>query len=131
MEEQSAEVQPIEVQPIERQPVENQTVKGHLDLLLLAVVADAPLHGYAVIERLRQRSGGVFDLPEGTVYPALHRLDRAGLLRSEWTVAQGRRRRVYRLTAKGTRALDDRARVWDEFAAAVAGVLEGVRWAPT
>ena len=57
-------------------------LKGHLDLLLLAVLAEAPAHGYLVIDRLRQASGGTFDLPEGTVYPALHRLERAGLLDS-------------------------------------------------
>jgi DNA-binding PadR family transcriptional regulator len=89
------------------------------------------MHGYAVIERLRERSEGVFDLPEGTVYPALHRLDRAGWLRSAWTEVLGRRRRVYELTAKGRRALQDRSQVWDEFATAVDGVLKGVRWAPT
>lgn len=106
-------------------------MKGHLDLLLLAIVAEEPLHGYGVIERLRDRSEGVFDLPEGTVYPALHRLDEAGWLRSSWTEVLGRRRRVYEITAKGQRALGDRSRRWDEFARAVDDVLKGVRWAPT
>jgi len=106
-------------------------VKGQLDLLLLAILAEEPMHGYGVIERLRQRSEGAFDLPEGTVYPALHRLEEAGWLRSSWTEVPGRRRRVYELTAKGERALQDRSRVWKEFASAVEGVLKGVRWAPT
>jgi len=98
-------------------------LKGHLDPLVLAVVADGPVHGYAVIEALKRRSGGAFALPEGTVYPALHRLERAGLLASAWTVAEGRRRRVYRLTAKGRRRLDAGRREWRSFARAVEAVL--------
>ena len=82
-----------------------ERLKGHLDALLLATVAEEPAHGYAVIERLRVRSDGAFDLKEGTAYPALHRLERAGLLASSWTVVDGRKRRTYRMTAAGTRAL--------------------------
>jgi len=61
-------------------PVRAEALKGHLDALILAVLADEPLHGYAIIERLKQRSGGELSLPEGTVYPALHRLESGGLL---------------------------------------------------
>jgi Fe2+ or Zn2+ uptake regulation protein len=70
-----------------------EALKGHLDGLLLAVLEPGPLHGYAVIERLRAGSGGRIDLPTGTVYPALHRLERAGLVRSRWSSESGRRRR--------------------------------------
>ena len=98
-------------------------VTGHLDPLILAVLTSGPLHGYAVIEELKTRSGGAFDLPEGTVYPALHRLERGGLVASAWTRADGRRRRVYRLTAKGRRELTRRTREWRSFAQAVEGVL--------
>jgi PadR family transcriptional regulator PadR len=99
-----------------------ELLKGHLDGLLLAVLAAGPLHGYAVIEELKQRSGGALALPEGTAYPALHRLERAGLLESAW--AEGtRRRRVYQLTAKGTRELRERRGQWREFAGAVEAVL--------
>jgi DNA-binding PadR family transcriptional regulator len=100
-----------------------EALKGHLDALLLAVLADRPAHGYAVIEELRRRSGGAFDLPEGTVYPALHRLERAGLLRSSWSSQQGRKRRVYRLTERGAAVLSDRRRDWRGFARAVDAVL--------
>ena len=100
-----------------------EDIKGHLDALLLAVVADGPVHGYAVLERLRARSGGRFDLPEGTVYPALHRLEADGLLRSEWTTAGGRRRRQYELTKRGGGELSKRAENWRRFAAAVEQVL--------
>jgi PadR family transcriptional regulator len=97
--------------------------KGHLDGMLLAVVAEGPVHGYAVLERLRARSGGRFDLPEGTIYPALHRLEADGLLRSGWTVAAGRRRRQYELTDRGRAALGERAEEWRQFATAVDGVF--------
>src|SRR5256885_13847560 len=82
-----------------------ETLKGHLDFLLLAIVADEPAHGYRIIEELKRRSAGTFDLPEGTVYPALHRLEHSGVLSSSWAAGSGRRRRVYRLTARGPRAL--------------------------
>ena len=75
-------------------------VKGHLDLLVLAVLDGSPAHGYLVIERLRERSAGAFGFPEGTIYPALHRLERAGLLASRWATTP-RRRRVYELTQRG------------------------------
>jgi len=102
-----------------------EALKGHLDLLLLATLAPGRLHGYAVVEELRQRSGGAFDLPEGTVYPALHRLESAGLLASEWTVAGGRRRRTYRLTPWGDLALASHGEEWRRFAGAVTDVVEG------
>ena len=98
-------------------------VKGYLDPVILAVLASDALHGYAVIEELKARSGGELDLAEGTVYPALHRLERRGLLRSSWTTAEGRRRRVYRLTASGRRELASRTREWRAFACVVDGVL--------
>src|SRR5215472_12840885 len=97
-------------------------LKGHLDMIVLAALAPGPAHGYAVIEDIRRRSGQAFDLPEGTVYPALHRLQQAGLLSSRWVIAEsGRRRRVYALTAAGTRALAERRAVWRQFSSAIAG----------
>jgi DNA-binding PadR family transcriptional regulator len=100
-----------------------EALKGHLDGLILAVVADEPAHGYAIIDALKQRSGGTFALPEGTVYPALHRLERAGLLSSTWVDAAGRRRRVYRITPRGRRRLGERQREWRVFSHAVDSVL--------
>src|SRR6266508_3475131 len=95
---------------------EAQALKGHLDVLLLATLADGPRHGYAVKEALREGSGGRFDLPTGTVYPALHRLERAGLIAGTWSVVDGRRRRSYRLTATGSRKLSGDRTNWREFA---------------
>jgi PadR family transcriptional regulator PadR len=100
-----------------------ERLKGHLDLLLLAAVQPRPAHGYAIAETLRARSEGVFDLPEGTLYPALHRLERAGLMSSRWSEVGGRRRRVYQLTAKGQRALANQHAEWRDFARAVHAVV--------
>lgn len=98
-------------------------MKGYLDPVVLAVLSGGPLHGYAVIEELKARSGGELDLPEGTVYPALHRLERRGLLKSAWSQAEGRRRRVYRLTSSGRRELESKTCEWRAFARVVDGVL--------
>lgn len=103
--------------------MKSEALKGHLDSMILAVVGAGPAHGYAVIEQLKRRSGGVFDLPEGTVYPALHRLEAEGLLTSSWATANGRRRRVYTLTRRGRSALGERRGDWRLFSQAVEGVL--------
>lgn len=107
------------------QGMKAEVLKGHLDLLLLAAVQDRPAHGYAIAETLRVRSEGAFNLPEGTLYPALHRLERGGLLASRWSEVNGRRRRVYQLTAKGQRALAKQQQEWRDFARAVHAVVEG------
>ena len=96
-----------------------EALKGHLDLLLLATLSEGPAHGYAVIEALRARSAGVFDLPEGTIYPALHRLENQGLLRSSWTEDSGRRKRIYQLTPQGQQALASRQEEWLKFSKAI------------
>lgn len=97
--------------------------KGHLDLLLLGVLRRGPLHGYAVITALRDDSAGDFDLPEGTVYPALHKLERAGLVASDWSTADGRKRRVYELTPAGHAALAERTSEWRRFVRGVEAVM--------
>jgi PadR family transcriptional regulator PadR len=107
-----------------------EALKGHLDTMLLSVLEPAPLHGYAIIEALRTRSGGRFDLPTGTIYPALHRLERGGLVRGSWSVVSGRRRRTYRLTASGRHTLTHERSEWSEFASAVGSLLEA-QWSPT
>jgi PadR family transcriptional regulator, regulatory protein PadR len=100
-------------------PLQGRQVDG----LILAVLADRPCHGYAVIEELRRRSDGVLDFPEGTIYPALYKLEAAGAVASSWTVADGRRRRVYRLTAAGRRQLARARDEWNALARAMTGVL--------
>ena len=100
-----------------------ELLKGHLDALVLAALETEPAHGYGIIGRLRARSSDVFRLAEGTVYPTLHRLERDGLVKSRWTAASGRRRRVYRITRTGREALTVRRFEWREFARAVDAVL--------
>jgi transcriptional regulator len=98
-------------------------LRGHVDLLILATLRSGPLHGYGIVEKLRDESEGAFELAEGTVYPALYRLERGGLLSSRWTRAQGRRRRVYRLTRRGRAELERERKEWKSFANAVESVL--------
>ena len=102
-----------------------QALHGHLDALLLAVLEGGPLHGYAIIEALKARSGGTLALPTGTVYPALRRLERAGLVSSEWSTVSGRERRTYRLTGAGAKALAGERSSWAEFSATVGRFLGG------
>ena len=96
--------------------------RGHLDLLLLGAVARQPRHGYAIVDSIREASDGAFDLAEGTVYPALYRLESAGLLTSAASTVNGRKRRTYRLTARGRKELASQRSEWQRFVAAVDGV---------
>jgi DNA-binding PadR family transcriptional regulator len=98
-------------------------LRGHLDSLILAVVDEQPLHGYAIIEALRARSGGQLDIPSGTVYPALRRLESAGYLTSGWSAEGGRRRRTYALSASGHRALATQRQEWTAFSTVIDTVL--------
>jgi len=98
-------------------------LRGHLDGLLLAVLADAPGHGYELSRRLTQRSGGELGVHEGSLYPALHRLERGGLVKSSWSSGEGRRRRIYQLTSAGRRTAMQTRQEWRAFSAAVDRVL--------
>lgn len=102
-------------------------VRGHLDGLLLAALEDGPLHGYAIITAVQRRSAGALELRTGTVYPALNRLERTGLLRSSWEAVGERRRRCYELTDAGRRALADERTAWQEFTSAIGSVLDPAR----
>lgn len=97
-----------------------EMLKGHLDAIVLAAFEPGPAHGYSIIEKIRLLTDGTFDLPEGTIYPALHRLEQAKLLRSKWAQApSGRQRRVYSLTSEGRASLRQRKDDWRRFAATV------------
>lgn len=96
---------------------------GQIDLLLLASLRHRRLHGYGIIQELHRRSDGRFELPEGTVYPALYRLERLGLIRSRTEIVGGRQRRVYELTAAGRRAITERSKSWRRLAAGMDSVL--------
>lgn len=98
-------------------------LRGHLDALVLAVLADEPGHGYEIGQRLLRASDGTLAVNEGSLYPALHRLEGKRLVKSAWTRDGGRRRRVYRLTPAGRRAVGDSRREWSVFSAAVDRIL--------
>jgi PadR family transcriptional regulator len=99
------------------------TAKGHVDLLILSALDDGPAHGYALVDTLRDQSDGVFDLAEGTVYPALYRLERQGLVSSGWEEGRTRRRRVYRLTRSGAAQLQVDRDSWRRHVRAMQAVL--------
>jgi transcriptional regulator len=99
-------------------------LQGTLDMLVMRAIADEPMHGYAIGNRLRLISGERLQIPQGSLYPSLHRLERRGLLKGEWAATEtGREARVYRLTAKGRRQLDTEIRSWSELSTAITMVL--------
>jgi len=101
-------------------------LRGHLEGLLLAVLVDDPGHGYALSQRLAARSGGELAVPEGSLYPALQRLERRGLVTSAWATVDGRRRRVYRLSTAGRREAGAAASDWKMFSATLDRVWSGL-----
>src|SRR6266542_4875055 len=93
--------------------VKSDLPQGTLDLLILKVVALGPLHGYAIAQRLQQVSRDVVQVPQGSLYPALHRLENRGLLEADWKVTDtGREAKFYRLTPKGRGQLKEEAASW-------------------
>jgi PadR family transcriptional regulator PadR len=100
--------------------------KRSTTVLILSLLAEQPMYGYQLAKELERRSEGFFDFKEGTLYPALHRLERDGLLTSEWEVVTDRpSRKVYRITNRGRRALADAANEWGTFARKLLNILEG------
>jgi PadR family transcriptional regulator PadR len=98
--------------------------QGTLDLLILKIVALGPVHGYGIAQRLQQVSRDVVQVPQGSLYPALHRLENRGLLAAEWTETQtGRDAKFYRLTRKGKAQLDMETASWRRLTDAVALIL--------
>jgi len=98
-------------------------IRGHVEAMILGALREGPTHGYGLIVRLRELSRGAFDLKEGTVYPALHRLESHGKLASRWSDESGRKRRVYSLTPAGEKALSSEREAWNAFARGMSGVL--------
>ena len=106
-------------------PPKSDLPQGTLDLLILRVLALTPLHGYAIAQRIRQISREVVQLPQGSLYPALHRLENRGMLAATWMQTDtGREAKVYRLTVRGRRRLDAELAGWRRFAEAVGLVLD-------
>jgi transcriptional regulator len=101
-----------------------EAFRGSLDLLVLKTLSLEPTHGWGISQRVRQMSGGEFDVNQGSLYPALQRLERDGLIASDWGVTDNNRQaRYYRLTAAGRRALGQEVESWKRFAATLDVVL--------
>ena len=102
-------------------------LQGTLDVLILKVVALGPIHGYAIAQRLQQMSGAVLQVQQGSLYPALHRLEKRRWLRAEWAASDtGREARFYSLTSLGRKQLQEQRANWDRLSAAISGVLRTV-----
>jgi len=102
-------------------------IQGTLDLLILRTLAPEPLHGWAVAQRIQQISNNVLQVQQGSLYPALHRLEGRGLIASEWgTSEMNRRAKYYRLTRAGRKQLDREQAEWDRLSAAIGLVLRTV-----
>lgn len=98
--------------------------QGTLDLLILKIVALGPVHGYAIAQRLQQVSRDVVQVPQGSLYPALHRLENRGLLVADWKESEtGREAKFYRLTKKGRGQLESEAASWERLTEAIALIL--------
>jgi PadR family transcriptional regulator PadR len=97
---------------------------GTLDMLILKSVSLKPLHGYAVLQRIRQISGEVFDIPQGSLYPALYRLEHRALIAAEWGQSENNRRaKYYTLTTAGRRRLREETAGWNRLASGIASAL--------
>ena len=101
----------------------SDVLKSHLELLVLTALEAGPGHGYSIIRAIRERSGGEFEVLEGSLYPVLHRLERDGLVSSSWSEVGGRRRRVYQLRPKGRDALGAQRGNWRRFERAMNSIL--------
>ena len=100
-------------------------VQGTLDVLLLKILALEPLHGWAIAERLKQISGEVLQVSEGSLYPALHKLEQEGWIKAEWKItANNRRAKFYSLTRPGRKVLDREAASWERLSSAITQVLK-------
>lgn len=103
---------------------QNDALRGSLDLLVLKTLSLAPMHGWGISQRVQQLSDGVLEVNQGSLYPALQRLEKDGLITSEWaTTDNNRRARYYRLTARGRRALGAELESWRQFATALEAIL--------
>jgi PadR family transcriptional regulator PadR len=105
----------------------NDLVQGTLDLLLMKVLANGPMHGWAISQRIRQMSGEVLSVGQSALYPALHKLEQNGWLTAEWKISENNRRaKYYSLTAAGRKALERESADWERLSAAISLVVRAV-----
>jgi PadR family transcriptional regulator, regulatory protein PadR len=108
-------------------PQRNDLMKGTVEMMVLSVLVDADRHGLEIYDEIAQRSEGVLSVAEGSLYPALKRMETQGLIKSEWRASRNNRRaRYYTLSDDGRRQLESKQRIWAEFAAAVGKVVSKV-----
>ena len=104
-----------------------ELLQGTLDMLILKVAALGPIHGYAIVQRIQQISRGALEIRQGSLYPALYRLENRGWLKSQWKITEGRREaKFYSLTPKGKRQLKNETADWKRLCAAISLVLETI-----
>ena len=102
-----------------------ELIKGNIDSLLLLVIGQKPMYGYQIIKELEEKTQGYFKFKEGTLYPALHRLEKSGLLKARWEDSPGnRQRRYYHITEKGHAVLEERRSQWLDFLTAMNCILQ-------
>jgi PadR family transcriptional regulator PadR len=105
--------------------IDTQLLKGSISLLLLHLLSRGEMYGYEILQEASRRSANTFDLKEGTLYPALHQLEKKGQIKSEWRLADnGRERKYYSLTAKGRKAAASYEKQWQQLTGAIAAILE-------
>lgn len=106
--------------------MDTRLLSGTLDMMILQVVSREPSYGYMIVQTVMAGSGGYFEVKEGSLYPALHKMERQGFLSSYWVDTQdGRRRKYYRITAAGSKALAEKQKEWTSFSTGVNGILGG------
>ena len=107
---------------------DKELLKGNTETLLLALLNDEPMYGYQIVKEMGRRSSGYFQFREGTLYPALHRLEKAGTIQGSWAPSGlGQQRRYYSLTEAGREFLDAKLREWLSFSAAVNLVMQPIQ----
>lgn len=106
---------------------ERQLKRGVLEIIVLKMISEAPTYGYQLLSDMDQRSGGLFKIKEGTLYPILYRLEDDGMIRSEWSIPKDKdvSKKYYVITEQGRGTLDELVTLWSEFSAVVRKMLEG------
>jgi len=110
---------------VSQMPQRKELIKGGIDSLLLCLIAQKPMYGYQIIKELEEKSEGYFKFKEGTLYPALHRLERAGLILGKWQMLpSGQQRKYYHITNKGLSILVEKRSQWQDFLTAMNLIIQ-------
>ncbi|HXB67185.1 MAG TPA: PadR family transcriptional regulator [Candidatus Acidoferrales bacterium] len=122
---QPSKVEPAKIEPSTNEPSRIDLLQGTLDLLILRTLNNGPMHGWSISERIQQISRDVLQVNQGSLYPALHRLEHQGWIKAEWGVSElGRRARFYTLTPQGRQQLELETENWSRLSGAIGRVLK-------